>query len=322
MKKRLIPGVFLCAVLMAGLICGVFHSCKKQAFFADADAEIRISTDRLNIQLNESVRIAITGYNSDGSFLLDGTRVDLTIENGSLDRPWVELENGTASAMATANMERGEMKITARSGSAVAEPNPLVIQVGQVPEVNRIAASLNPAVLPYNGGRVEIVVTVYDIYFQPIAGVTVVLEADTGTLDSRGAPLTTDQSGQVIDYLETTRECTVTIYAGSVNKTVTVTLEEEPEPNMKPVADFTYSPLDPVSDETVYFNASASYDEDGFIQQYTWDFGDGSTGIGKRTTHKFTVSEFQTRTFSVTLTVVDNQGAHDSFSQQITVNYK
>jgi PKD repeat protein len=322
MKRRTYIGVFGFVILVVGFIFFMGNSCKKQAFFADTGAVIRISADRLNIQLNESVKISVLGYSSDGSFLLDGTRVDLTIENGTLDSSWVELEDGRASVNATANMERGEMKITGRSGSAVAEPNPLVIQVGQIPGVSQIMASLNPPVLPYDGGRVEIIVTVYDSYFQPVVGAIVILEADVGILDSRGAPLTTNQSGQVTDYLETQRECTVTIYSGDVSKTVTVPQEEAPQPNEEPVADFVYSPLNPISGETVYFNAAASYDPDGFIQQYNWDFGDGTSSRGKTTTHKFDVGEFLSKTYTVSLTVKDNQGAHDTYSQQITVNFK
>jgi len=322
MKRRTYIGIWCFVILAVGFIFLVNHSCKKLAFFADDDAQIRISADRLSIQLNESVRISVVGYDSDSSFLLDGTRVDLTILNGTLDNSWVDLENGTASVSATANMERGDMAIMARSGNAVAQPNPLVIKVGEIPVVSRIVASLDPPVLPYEGGRIEIIVTIYDSYFQPIAGAAVILEASVGTLDSRGAPLTTDQSGQVRDYLETPSGCTVTIYSGSISKAVTVTQEDAPDPNEEPVADFTYSPLNPISGETVYFNASASSDADGVIERYTWDFGDGTSSGGKTTTHKFDVGEFLSRIFTVSLTVVDDQGAHDTFSQQITVNFK
>ena len=318
----MVPTAFFWAMLLVGLILGGVYSCKKQAFFADVDAVIRINADRMTIQLNESVRITIIGYDSNGSFLLDGTRVDLTIENGSLEQSWVELESGAASVTATANMERGEMNITARSGPAEASPNPLTIQVGDIAQVNQIIASLNPPVLPFTGGRVEIIVTIYDDYLESIAGMTVILEADSGTLDSRGAPLTTNQSGQVTDYLETDQTCDITIYAGEEEKTVTVELEEEPQPNVMPVADFTYSPLNPISDETVYFNASASYDTDGTIVRYTWDFGDGTSAGGKKPTHKFDVGEFTSKTYTVSLTVEDDQGAHSTTSQQITVNFK
>ena len=308
-------------VLVLGLIL-VGVSCKKQVFFAGDDAVIRLTADSLSIELNGTVRISIQGYNSDGSYLWDGTRVDLTIENGTLDRTYVELEDGTASVVATANMERGEMKISARSGNTVAEPDPLIINVGTIPEVSHIVASFNPPVLPYTGGRTEIIVTVYDSYLQPIPGIRVILEADAGVLDSRGTPLTTDQSGRVIDYLQTDRECTVTIYAGDQTHTASVVLEEAPDPNIDPVANFSYSPLNPTAIEEVYFNATASYDADGSISSYNWDFGDGSTGHGVRTTHQFDVSPFTSKTYTVVLTVYDNDGGHSATSREITVTEK
>lgn len=318
MKKKMIPTV----VLIVGLILFGFNACKKQVFFAGEDAVIRLSADALTIELNGSVTITIVGYNSDGSYLWDGTRVDLTIENGTLDRTFVELEDGAAAVTATGNMERGEMKISARSGNAQADPNPLVITVGSIIEVNQVVASLNPAVLPYTGGRTEIIVTLYDIYFEPIPGAKVIMETDFGVLDSRGAPLTTDQSGRVVDYLETERESTITIYAGDRTLTATVILEDAPDPNVSPVADFSYSPSSPTSIETIYFNASASYDTDGSINNYTWDFGDGNYGWGRQTTHQYDVSPFLSKTYTVTLTVYDNDGAHDATSREITVSLK
>jgi len=327
MKKRMIQGSFVeinsfLLMFLFLLMLFSFYSCKKQAFFANEDALIRISANRTSIQLNENVRITIIGYDNEGSFLLDGTRVDLSIENGSLSQTWVDLESGSASITATADLTRGEMNITAQSGSVFAEPNPLVIQVGEIPDVNQIVANLTPSILPFSGGRIEIVVTVYDSYLQPAVGVSVILEADAGTLDSGGAALITNQNGQVIDYLETETECSVTIYAGDKTKTIEITMEEEPQANVMPVADFTYSPMDPISDETVYFNASASYDPDGNISRYTWDFGDGSSANGIKPSHKFDVGEFTSKTYTVNLTVYDNLGAHHTTFQQITVTYK
>ncbi len=69
-----------------------------------------------------------------------------------------------------------------------------------------------------------------------------------------------------------------------------------------PVATFTYSPEDPVVGETVTFNASASYDPDGTIGSYAWDFGDDTSGSGMTTTHAYDASG----TYTVTLIVTDN----------------
>lgn len=108
-----------------------WQSCKKQTFFADNDAEIMLSADKTAIFLNETVRITITGYSSGGSYLWDGTQIDLFVENGSLNTNSVEISDGRAEFFATGDKGTGEMNITARSGSAITSPNPLVITVTQ-----------------------------------------------------------------------------------------------------------------------------------------------------------------------------------------------
>ena len=67
-----------------------------------------------------------------------------------------------------------------------------------------------------------------------------------------------------------------------------------------PVASFTYA----ASGTWVDFNASGSYDPDGSITSYSWDFGDGTTGSGVTTSHVYPYEG----TFTVTLTVTDNSG--------------
>jgi streptogrisin C len=67
-----------------------------------------------------------------------------------------------------------------------------------------------------------------------------------------------------------------------------------------PVATFTYS----ASGTWVDFNASGSYDPDGSIVSYAWNFGDGTTGTGATISHVFPYEGY----FSVTLTVTDNSG--------------
>jgi PKD repeat protein len=54
----------------------------------------------------------------------------------------------------------------------------------------------------------------------------------------------------------------------------------------------------------VNFDASPSYDPDGNIVLYEWDFGDGGTATGKIVAHTFA----QRGTYLVTLTVTDQRG--------------
>jgi len=88
-------------------------------------------------------------------------------------------------------------------------------------------------------------------------------------------------------------------------------------PNQAPVASFTYSPADPYAQEIITFDASASYDPDGSIVSYKWDFGDGN--IETVTTSIITHAYVDCGNYTVTLTVTDNEGLASSTSQTITV---
>lgn len=66
---------------------------------------------------------------------------------------------------------------------------------------------------------------------------------------------------------------------------------------------------------TVNVNASASYDTDGTIVEYIWEWGDSTMGSGEVTSHMYGMAG----TYDVTLTVVDNLGGSDSLTQPVTV---
>ncbi len=69
-----------------------------------------------------------------------------------------------------------------------------------------------------------------------------------------------------------------------------------------------------VSDKTIVFDASKSYDTSGEIVNYTWDFGDGEFGYGIKVVHTYNYSGV----YNVILTVVDNEG--NSYSSSIILN--
>lgn len=88
--------------------------------------------------------------------------------------------------------------------------------------------------------------------------------------------------------------------------------------NQPPVAQFTFSPPQPLVNQTVTFDGSSSYDPDGFITNWHWVF-EGTTRVetnGVRVTVRFV----NARTYRVTLTVTDNQGATASTTQWVQVS--
>ena len=69
--------------------------------------------------------------------------------------------------------------------------------------------------------------------------------------------------------------------------------------NKPPIISFKTS----VNGATITFDATGSTDPDGTIQEYKWDFGDGSTGSGATTSHTFSADPTP-----VTLTAIDDKG--------------
>jgi mono/diheme cytochrome c family protein/chitodextrinase len=67
--------------------------------------------------------------------------------------------------------------------------------------------------------------------------------------------------------------------------------------------------------ETVVFDGSGSYDPDGTINSYDWNFGDGNTATGAVTNNTFTTAG----TYTVTLTVTDADGLSHTTFKDITV---
>ena len=89
-----------------------------------------------------------------------------------------------------------------------------------------------------------------------------------------------------------------------------VTLQDRP-----PVASFTSTPSSAPTGTSITFDGTASYDLDGTVVSYSWDFGDQTTGTGSVATHSFTYA----KTYPVTLTVTDNGGVTGSSSSQVTI---
>ncbi|MBC7129376.1 MAG: tandem-95 repeat protein, partial [Thermoplasmatales archaeon] len=84
--------------------------------------------------------------------------------------------------------------------------------------------------------------------------------------------------------------------------------------NDAPIANFTYEPLHPLINQTIYFN-STSYDLDGSIVNFTWSFGDGSIGYGERINHSYIIAG----NYIVNLTVRDNEGAVSGITKEIII---
>jgi len=85
--------------------------------------------------------------------------------------------------------------------------------------------------------------------------------------------------------------------------------------NAPPEANFSYLPANPTDIENIVFTDLSS-DYDGYLVNYTWDFGDGNVSHGKNPIHMYPSNG----KYTVVLTVVDNDGATSTKSQDIMVD--
>lgn len=83
--------------------------------------------------------------------------------------------------------------------------------------------------------------------------------------------------------------------------------------NISPIANASRSERRGFVAEHLVFDGSYSDDPDGYISRWAWDFGDGTTGNGEKTTHAYQ----NIGVYTVTLMVFDNKNA--SASDTITV---
>jgi PKD repeat protein len=90
--------------------------------------------------------------------------------------------------------------------------------------------------------------------------------------------------------------------------------DESDTMNMAPVAR-AGGPYIGYVNSPVSFSAENSYDSDGRIITYEWDFGDGNSGNGEKTQHTYT----QTGNYTITLMITDDNGKTDYDSSKVNI---
>jgi len=96
--------------------------------------------------------------------------------------------------------------------------------------------------------------------------------------------------------------------------TTTATINEQPTETYQPIADAN-GPYSELTYQNISFDGSSSYDTDGTITEYIWDFGDGTTGNGINPIHIYNISGL----YNITLTVTDNDGLTNSNKTTVTI---
>ncbi|MFC1972406.1 PKD domain-containing protein [Chloroflexota bacterium] len=97
---------------------------------------------------------------------------------------------------------------------------------------------------------------------------------------------------------------TAAVAAGGITYALTL--------NQAPVAEAHFEPVAPL---TISCSSEGSYDPDGYIQYYLWDFGDGSTSGDSNPFHEYR----EPGNYIVFLTVTDDEGQESSTEISVSV---
>ena len=206
-----------------------------------------------------------------------------------------------------------------------------------------VEVSATPDILPQDGvSQSQVTIIALDENGQPKSGVAFRVDTiafgpngpvitDYGLLSMRN--VTTDANGRaVVTYtapvapqagVDSEEQAAIMVtpigsdFGTSFQRLVNIRLVPESTAGVAgvPVPNFSFAPLEPVQGQQVVFDASASFDTDGVIVSYVWQYGDGDIETGKVQQHDYGLAG----TYVATLTVTDNQGKSASVSKSITV---
>jgi len=195
--------------------------------------------------------------------------------------------------------------------------NPVSVHVGDL-DGSRTSAR--------NKWTATVTIAVHDVSHSPVEGATVTgswsggpatpgscTTGSSGECQVRQADIAKNVASVVFTVTEVTYDGTLTYRPddnhdpdGDSNGTsITVSRES----NQPPVASFTYT----CTDLTCDFDALSSYDPDGTIVSYAWDFGDGNADSDVTASHEYG----NDGTYTVILTVNDDGGASDTDAQNV-----
>jgi hypothetical protein len=206
-----------------------------------------------------------------------------------------------------------------------------------------VALTASPDILPEDGTSQSVIqITVRDENAQPKANVQLRLTASDGQLSSSSpvtgsdgratvtftAPLTTTPGfdpGKVVEIVAIPIGSAGSApgsggnFANSHARTVLIRLVPPAVIAAvgAPFAEFDFAPASPRINEEVVFDGSASFDADGSIVEYAWNWGDneGAVRAFSQEDHDYPVAGV----YFVTLTVTDNSGKRSSATKRLTI---
>ncbi len=137
----------------------------------------------------------------------------------------------------------------------------------------------------------------------------------TGTTYVSSAPQVATVSDDGLVAAAANGAATITVANSGVTTDVTVVVEiDQPPANRNPVANAN-GPYAALTAQPVEFSSTGSSDPDGDALQFSWNFGDGNTGVGTTPVHTYAAAGL----YTVTLTATDGRGGAATATSAVTI---
>jgi hypothetical protein len=155
----------------------------------------------------------------------------------------------------------------------------------------------------------------YYLVFTPLSGYVLTTQ-NVGSDDALDSDAAVAAPYKTATFTVSINKETITIwdagmYIPTSETTTPPSQDTEPVTNDRPTADASAGePYKGFINEGITFNGSRSYDRDGRIITYRWNFGDGTNETGEIITHIYTTPG----NYTVTLLVTDNKFAQDIYT--------
>ena len=187
----------LWAFLVAGLL--VAPACDKASPVAPVGTTITLSVNPTRIEVTGKATVTAIVRRENGSPVNPGTIVNFSTTLGKLDPDDAPTDDtGVAETLLVGAGQIGTATVTASTGAAA--PATADLQIGSLASSVTLVAS--PTAIAQSGGNVDLLAVVRDDAGQLLQNLAVNFATTAGTLDSRGAPLLTNERGEARDQLE------------------------------------------------------------------------------------------------------------------------
>ncbi len=301
------------------------------------DFVVTVTPNFLTVKAGSSATSTLTASSVNGFFgLVNFNFSSMTTITVTTSAPSLTLTKGqtlSATLIISPSMlaSAGNYTITVKATSGTLIHIVTLIVFVFVPLPPDFGISANPSLLTVQAGN-QATATIFLNSIGGFQGTITVFESSAAlavgvnvTINPTSVTLQTNGSSTIVLTISTAtitpasfNSITLTATSGALSHSAFITVQVLPPPDEPPIASFFVSPTAPFVGQQAGFEAFSSFDPDGFIVQYQWNFGDAS-GLYITTSQSIFHTFFSPGNYTVTLTVYDSSGLTATASQTVNV---